>query len=255
MGITLVYRYRSLVLEAVAALVLAAAPLCGTELARWNWEEEFDKRTDNQGNLQTVSAAFASRSHLYVYDRASGRIVEFDSDLAITGSIALESVGRGTYVGDDFVVRDSQFVFLNTVDRKLEIFDRTTGKHIRAPDYPYEYFADEPRRSHRIIDRIFLDGDRIMVGNRHAVFAVAISLHKAARAGTAARAPKGWRFVLYSDRRNLLRDQDGRLRTEKGLYVPLQERVPLSGKRYFFMNGKLCGLRVDSGGIAVVEVE
>ena len=235
------------------ALVCTSAG--GAPLARWDWGDLFDKRTDNQGNPLTVSAVFASENHVFVYDRASRRVVVFTASLAVVDTIALESIGRGTYVGDDFVAVDSTLVFLNTVDRKLEVFNRRTGEHIRALEYPYLHFADQPRRSHRLIDRIFLDGDRIMLGNRHAVFPVRPALRKAGKAGGATRAPAGRRFVLYGSRREVVRDSQGSLRVENRVCKSLKKRVPFSGKRYFFLKGTLCGLVVDSDGVSVVEVE
>ena len=48
------------------------------------------------------------KDYLYIYDLANGSIVVFDSLGGFSQRINLPSIGRGSYFGDDFIVKDGK---------------------------------------------------------------------------------------------------------------------------------------------------
>ncbi len=134
-----------------------------------HWGSQFTLSATEAGEQMTVSAIASDEHYIYLYDMSDRSIIRIDSLGAIISRTGLESIGRATYVGDDFIIRDNQAIFLNAVDFRLEYFDCTNGSHLRSIAYPSD-FLKNPKRSKSIINRIFLDGNTIILGNNYSVF-------------------------------------------------------------------------------------
>jgi hypothetical protein len=87
---------------------------------------------------------------------ADRSIAMFDTAGVFIRKINLQSIGRGEYVGDDFIVRNNEAVFLNTVDSRLEFFDLDKGLLRKYISYPNKIPMDRNQRRYKIINRIFL---------------------------------------------------------------------------------------------------
>lgn len=161
-------------LSAVLHLVLLPVPLhAATDtLINQVFGEQFQLKRTESGDLMTVAAITANEDYLYLYDMADRSIAEFDNDGELIRKIKLQSIGRGEYVGDDFVVRDNEAIFLNTVDSRLEFFDLDKGLFRKSIGFPKEIPLQGNQRRYQLINRIFIEDSKIWIGNSHAVFAI-----------------------------------------------------------------------------------
>jgi hypothetical protein len=214
------------------------------------WGENLHFKVNENKDTVSVGAVFSDSLHIYIYDLAGGRIVVFDSAGVRTREIGLESSGRATYAGDDFVVREDRAVFLNTVDRRLEVFAMNTGRHIDSRPYPADAFRDEPKRSARIINRIFLADGRLVLGNGYRVFTLEEGLSKAGGVGKQERPARGGSFVFLDATHRITKTGSflygaGRVRPVKSRYMPW-------GKQYTVFRGRLCAATLDKEGMKFV---
>lgn len=210
------------------------------------WNNTFHLRTTETGEILSVGAVFSDNENVYVYDQAENRVVILDTALALTDSVAFPSIGRNRYIGDDFVVLDDQFIFLNSVDHRLELFDRTTGKHVRNVPLPRNLFRKEKRRSRRIIDRLFLDGKTLYIGNSYHVLPFNPAMGKKAENAKTFSAPHQRQWLLFKKNRSMQRDRDGfayDINLKK--YRDATTHFPLSGKRHFTLGNRIYA--VDAG--------
>jgi hypothetical protein len=162
------------VISAVLQLVFfhGFAQAATDTLINQKYSEQFELKRTESGDLMTIAAIAADEDYLYLYDMADRSIAEFDSNGELVRKIKLQSIGRGEYVGDDFVVRDNEAIFLNTVDSRLEFFDLDKGLFRKSIGFPKDIPLQGNQRRYQIINRIFIDNSKIWIGNSHAVFAI-----------------------------------------------------------------------------------
>jgi hypothetical protein len=218
------------------------------------WSETFHLRRSDNGDTISIEGVFAAAETLYVYDMAGGAIVAFDTTGKIVARTPLASFGRGTYAGDDFVVRKGEALFLNTVDKRIEIYDLRTGGRVRSVPYPLDLFAFEPRRIRRVITRIFLDRGRIVLGNAWHYVVFDIELGKKAAGAEVESVGAGRRLeALHEGERIVV--SAGKLHVG-GLAGgdTVRTHFPVPGKRYVVFNGRLYSLVLSARGMAIVEV-
>ena len=229
-------------------LLLAISNLQAQILFEQAWGEILKTRKTHEGEVLAVSSVFSDSKRIYLYDMAGRRLVGLDTLGRMQNAVRLQSIGRRTYVGDDFVVKGSEAIFLNTVDKKLEIFDVATGHRTRSITYPLRYFSHEKKRRHRIINRIFLDGDQIVLGNTHRLFYLDPGMKKAAARG-ALSAPAEKKIVLFGGEKAPVFRSNEMLHRGDRKFKMLHSRIPVPGKRYFFVNDRLYGIEMDSTGL------
>ena len=201
-----------------------------------------------------MNSVFSNGLVIYLYDMAERRVVIFDTTGSFIKETALSSIGRHTYVGDDFVVLNNDAIFLNTVDKTLEIFDLNSGKHKLSISYPHDYFASESKRSHRIISRIYLDGENVALATGHKLFYYDHKLKRVVLNNKVVSAEPGRRFLFYDGETTVVLYHD-RICINNGKSLPaVISRYPLSGKQYFIKNGRLYALTLNSAGFRIIEV-
>jgi hypothetical protein len=234
-------------------------PLCTGAPAPFfhqSWGQDFHRRALESGDTLSVGAVFCDGSSVFIHDQAAGTIVILDSKGKKTAMVALEGIGRGTYCGDDFVVKDSLFIFVNTVDKRLEYFDRSSGKHISADPLPLQPLAGESMRSWRVIDRIFIIGRKAVVGNAHLLFDLGQGLKKTVSPNDFIKASGNERFAVLAENRRIT-IKEGLLvdpLTGKEMAVP-KSRYTINGKRIFMLNNRLFALMAEPTGITIVELK
>lgn len=145
-------------------------------LIRQTFGHQFQYKRSETGELITITAITADSENIYIYDMADRSIALFDTTGTFIRKIKLQSIGRGEYVGDDFVVRNNEAVFLNTVDSRLEFFDLEKGLLRKSIVYPKEIPMERNQRRYKMINRIFIDNSKLWIGNRHGVFVINESL-------------------------------------------------------------------------------
>lgn len=217
------------------------------------WGENLRYRVNENGDTLSIGAVFSDSARIYVYDLAQGRILIFDSSGAKTREVGLESIGRATYAGDDFVVRGNRAVFLNTIDKRLESFDMAAGRRTDSRAYPANAFKDEPKRSARIINRIFLLDGRLVLGNGYRVFTLEEGLSKAGGVGKQERPAQGGSFVFLDAAHRITKA--GSFLCGAGRVKPVKSRSMLWGKQYTVFRGRLCAVVLDKEGMKFVAAE
>jgi hypothetical protein len=228
------------------------------------WNQTFHLRTTETGEILTIGAVFSDDRQVFVYDLAENTVVSLDAGLKVTSTVKLNSIGRKTYAGDDFIVKDSQFIFLNGVDRRLEIFHRTTGKHFRSVPVPSDLLAGVKKRSHRIINRLFLDGNQLLIGNEYHLVPFGITLGKQAatiKVETHGRASLlsatgNRRWALYRKKEPVV-VQNSLLKKgslHAGSKVP-ETHHPVNGKRFFTLDGRLYSIVAGKDSVKMAEVK
>ncbi|NLD94372.1 MAG: hypothetical protein GX639_17085 [Fibrobacter sp.] len=130
----------------------------------------FVPQTTDQGEVLTVTSFASDSSSLYLYDLSDRTIAIFNPEGIFLRKIPLQTIGRKTYVGDDFIVLKQQLIFLNTVDSRLEYFNIDNGVRIRSIECPREVPDVSSERRMRIVNKIFLDNGQIYLGNRYYAF-------------------------------------------------------------------------------------
>lgn len=220
------------------------------------WNNTFHLRTTETGEILSVGAVFSNENNVFVYDMAENRIVTFDTNLRITDTVSLQSIGRNRYVGDDFVVLNNRFVFLNSIDKRLELFERTSGKLIRTIPIPRNIFLSVKQRSRRIIERLFIDGDILYIGNRYHVVPFDVSLGKKTAEAKVTSAPEKKRWLLFKKNHPFTEDQQHLIeKTGGGHYQKTPTHFPVGGKRFFTIGDKLYGIEAGRDGIRIAEVK
>jgi len=218
------------------------------------WGAEFQLKSTENGDTICIAAVFADSTGIYLYDLAQGRLVVIDSAGAIAARIKLQSTGRSTYAGDDFVVRDGQTLFLNTIDRSIEVFALGDGSHVKSIPYPQDALKSEPKRINRFVNRIFLDGDRILLGNERRLFVLDEGLGKAAASFGIRKAAASQKFLLVNGKRvaTLVGSQVRMNGITRGREIAT--RYPMWGKRYCEFKGRLLGVSLDASGVKISEI-
>jgi hypothetical protein len=218
------------------------------------WNQDFRLRPIESGDTLSVGAVFCDGSSVFINNRADGTMVVLNGQGKKTATVVLEGIGRDTYCGDDFVVKDSSFIFINSVDKRLEYFSRASGKHLASLPLP-QVFSSYPRRSWRMIDRIELIDGAVHVGNAHLLFDLESGMKKSIAGGGILKAPEGERFALvnkglrlYQKGNTLKGAADGKIRS-----LPLSRYI-IPGKRVFSLSKRLHALITDAQGVKIVEL-
>lgn len=232
-----------------------SAKQSNNSLINSSWGELFALKSTESGDTVSVGAVFSDGADIFIYDMADGRIVTFDSSGSVLHIIKLQSVGRGTYAGDDFIVKGNEFVFLNSVDRRLEYFNIINGSHTRSIQIAESILALEPTRARRIIDRIFLQNGTVLVGNEHVAVPIDPVLGKKLSTSKtlSADSPKRLLFaglgkVITGENKKLL----GFPCTE---CINLVTHYPVYGKRLAVVGGNLFSLVLTDKGVLLTKVK
>jgi hypothetical protein len=200
------------------------------------------------------SADAASSSLVFVNDQAAGTVAVMNANGKILSKIPLEQIGRGTYSGDDFIVKDNRFIFVNSVDKKLEYFDRATGKHIKSAVLPTGVLAGQTKRSNRIIDRIFLVDKAIFIGNGSLLFDLETGMKKSASPVAFLKSPGTARFSLLAGKKRFLTTGDFLTdpATGKKALLPASH-FTINGKTLFILAGHVFSVIAAKEGISIVD--
>ncbi|MBN1309678.1 MAG: hypothetical protein JXA18_17285 [Chitinispirillaceae bacterium] len=249
-------------------LLLCTVPVCNGEKKRnvgsasprkllfsQPWMKTFHCRETETGEILSIGAVFGTAENVFVYDLAQGAVVTLDTEGNVVSTVPLSSIGRNSYAGDDFVVKDSLFIFLNGVDRRLEFFNRTTGRHLRAVPLPVDLLSGVRKRSQRIVNRLFLDGDRLMVGNEYRLVAFDPRLGKRIAAAAAVSAAENERYVLYRKHRPVvMRDSLLIFPSTGATCRPPRTHHAITGKRFFTLGERLFSVDAGKDSVRIAEV-
>jgi hypothetical protein len=205
------------------------------------------------GEIMTITAFTTDSASFFLYDMADRSIAQFDSNGIFLRKIVLQSIGRETYIGDDFVVRGSEAIFLNTVDSRLEYFNMNRGNLTKSLPYPRQIPTISQQRRYRMITRIFLDNSRIYIGNTHAVFPFDESLVLQKVSASQVRTfSAGSLLILYTTKNPVL-FKSGIIEWNKKKIQIKESGYPLSGKRIAIMNGTLYICSVSNSGVTIMS--
>jgi hypothetical protein len=220
------------------------------------WNKTFQLRETENGEILTIGAVCIEEDTVFIYDLAAGAVVLLDSSGGVLKTVKLASIGRNTYRGDDFIVKDSSFIFLNSVDRRLEFFNRTTGKHRRAVPLPADLLSHAKKRSWQTLSRLFLDGNHLMIGNEHFIVAFDPSLGKRLAIAVTASGTEEQRFLLYRKKASLmLRDSLIENRLNDATYRQPVTHHPISGKRFFTKGNRIFSIDAGKDSVRIAEVK
>jgi hypothetical protein len=220
------------------------------------WNKTFQLRETENGEILTIGAVCTDGNAVFMYDLAAGTVVMLDSSGRVEKTVKLAPIGRNTYMGDDFVVKDSSFIFLNGVDRRLEFFDRITGKHQRSVPIPADLLSTAQKRSWRILSRLFLDGNRLMIGNEYFLVAFDPLLGKQLATAVTASVADKERFILYNKKASLmLRDSVIENRSNGTTYRQPKTYHPITGKRFFTQGKKVFAIDAGKDSVRIAEVK
>jgi len=216
------------------------------------WNRSFHRRETEDGEILAIGAVFSNDSTLFVYDLAAGSVVSLDSTLRIKETVSLAPIGRNTYMGDDFVVRDSVFIFLNSIDRKLEYFSRTTGAHVNSVPIPSGLLSYVNKRSQRVLSRLFMKNGQLFVGNEYHLVSFDPVAGKR-RAGQALlSAGTGRRYMLPRDTSWITENDSGMITGLPGRILHMTKTyLPVSGKRLFSLHGKLYTISAAKDSVVI----
>lgn len=206
--------------------------------------------------MLSIGAICSDAHQVFCYDLAGGDVVTLDTAGAVVSRVHLASIGRNTYVGNDFVAVDSNFIFLNGTDRRLEFFDRKTGKHQKSLAIPSNLLVEEQKRSYRVLDRIFIDNGKLFIGNTHRLAQFNKNLGKRVSGMALTEASGDERFELYSTNNAVVAVDSVLRRVATGKrYVPPVSRYSIGGKRLFMLKNKLYSLQLGVDTVRIVEVK
>jgi hypothetical protein len=217
------------------------------------WGTDISIRVNEHGDSIGLCAAFADSSSIYLYDCASGRIIRYNHTGERVSAIAIQSIGRTTWAGDDFVIIGNEAHFLNTIDRRIEIFDMLTGRHTAQIPYTAAALSGEQSRIARTINRIFFDKHITFLGNDRVLFRFNRATSKQAQGTPVLRAGYGKRIVaiekgkpvtVAANDRSALRKTSG----TKGYY-------PMSGKRHIVVDGILYVVCTGAKGFRIERLK
>ena len=220
------------------------------------WNTTFHLRETENGEMLSIGAVYSDDTTVFVYDLARGTVVLLDSMLQVTATVPLATIGRNTYVGDDFVATDSTFIFLNGIDRCLEIFNRETGAHRKRIPLPASLMSGAKKRSHRILNRIFLDKGTVMVGNDHHLVALDTKPDKRSATGTAVTAGENERILLYKRQASVIMKDSLLKNRVTGLSNPPPGTFfPVTGKRFFARGTTLFAVTAGKDSVRIAKVK
>lgn len=240
----------------LVAVLLSGIFLCSAKenavMIDEKWGNHFQIRYSEQGEPLTVAACAADSNRVYMYDMADRSLAVYDNNGIFQKKAILEQIGRGTYTGDDFVVRDTEAIFVNSVDKRIEYFDIGTGKHIKAIAYPKDIFKEQKSRTFRIVNRIFLEDKKIMIGNGHVVTYFSEGLSREMQSKKI-ESPSGKTLLLYSKKGSAFKSGKQVSWQGRTLKLPKSD-YPFIGKNVILIKNALYACVVDSSGVRMVKV-
>ncbi len=241
------------VISAVMQLVFfhGIAQSATDTLINQKFGEQFELKRTESGDLMTIAAITANEDYLYLYDMADRSIAKFGNDGLLVRKIKLQSIGRGEYIGDDFVVRDNEAIFLNTVDSHLEFFDLDKGLFRKSVGFPKEIPLQGNKRRYQLINRIFIDDLKIWIGNSHAVFAIDENaiLQKVSAAQVKQFSTSGLVAIYKAD--NPVFYRSGKILWQKKNVTVQPFKHTLPGKNLVIFQNKLYMCSISTTGFSV----
>jgi len=236
-------------------LIGALPCLCQTPLIDQQWGGLFTLRQSDNGDTFSVGAVCSDQSNIYVYDLAGDKVIRFDASGKLAKIIKLEHIGHDTYSGDDFVVKDNEFIFLNTIDKRLDFFSTATGAHLRTLNFPVNFLAEEKKRSRMIITRIFVDNGTVYIGNEHVAVSIETTLAKKSATKKTLNMSNIKRIALVSG---------GRMFTTTGSMINVpghssssipKTHYPIQGKRFVLLNDQVFALTLSHQGLKLIKIQ
>lgn len=146
-----------LLIYLVTAIICLAEPLVV--------EHNISTRTTIEGETLGAQMVITHKELFLIYSNADATVTAFDSKGEKKHTLLLESIGRGSYLGDSFTAFDDTLVFLNTVDMRLEYFDYSSGKWIQATPIPANLFT-APKEIDNFPVGITYENDQIFILSR-----------------------------------------------------------------------------------------
>jgi hypothetical protein len=236
-------------------LCIAAAAARESCLLSENWNNRIKVVTTEQGEKLAIAAVCAEGDRIYLYQRSDRTLVCYDTAGRYVRTVALESIGRNTYVGDDFVVRDTAVLFVNSIDRTLERFSLATGRHSSSLALPDEPFKSAPQRSRRIVNRIFLAQGTILLGNSYLLAEYDPQGPGLSRRAAVQKASVQGRFALVTRLGNVTARPNGALTWAGRIVRPPKSAIECTGKAFFVFNTRLFTIVQDGSGLRIVELK
>ncbi len=219
-----------------------------------SWGKEFNYIKTYSGDYLTIQALCYDKDNLYLYDLSNRTIALFNSAGNLMSKVSLASIGRRTYVGDDFVIYRGKAYFLNTVDKRIEIFSLKSGALVNSVSYPTDFLSFERKRRKRIITRIFIDADNLVLGNAYHLFEFDIQTKKCTPIDKDTRPPGDSTFDLYLP--GITKSgQETNLRFKQSLFRAYQSPIPIQGKQYFVADAIPYGISISLKGIVIAPLE
>ncbi len=222
-------------------------------IVKFPFNTHFQLKQTETGEPLTIAAFATDSLHFYLYDMSDRSIAVLDSSGEFIKKITLQSIGRQTYTGDDFIVRNGEAIFLNAVDYKLEYFNLENGSLKKSLHYPHEIPGESKRRL-RMIARIFLDNGRIYLGNNHAVFPFEENQVLKKTVLQVKRISSEKSILLYTAA-NPVMIKSGKIEWAKKKAIIHNTGYPMLGKNTGFLNNSLCVCSVDNSGITISRID
>ncbi|HEX3020703.1 MAG TPA: hypothetical protein VHP36_10395, partial [Chitinispirillaceae bacterium] len=183
-------------------------------------------------------------------DLSDRSIVKIDANGNVISKIMLESIGRSNYTGDDFVIRENEAIFLNAVDSRIEFFNMENGTHLKSISFSRDILS-EKKRSRKIINRIYLDGKMILIGNSYKLIPFQDnSLLKQQKETKAVQFPDNRQIIFYN-RDNSIQKVSGKA-FFSGKSIPIRKSMhSFSGKSMVLLNGVPIQCIISATGIEI----
>jgi hypothetical protein len=231
--------------------------LCSAKaLMKELWGKNTQLQYAENGEPLSITSIAVDKDTIYCYDLSDRSLKLFNSKGTFIKKIPLASIGRGTYVGDDFIVLGNRAVFINTVDKKLEYIFLPSGEYDRSEPLPVSVLGLEKKRSMKIINRIYNDNGTIVLGNAYRLFNYSSALSKGKMSIAKKSPPKQtWQYSFYSSGKIIYREHKQLVLSEYKKVPAINSPVPFSGKQHFVLDGILYAGVVDSTGFSIIEVK
>jgi len=244
--------------KSLTILILGISALCAGQTPATffsqKWGTTFHLKPTEQGDTISIVSLFSDGRQAYLYNLADRSLVVLDSSGAISASIPLTGSPSPTFAGDDFIIKDGQALFLNSIDRKILFFNATTGAFIKSIDYP-QGLRDEPSRINRVINRIDIDGDRIVLGNGRRFFYLDRSLQKKDASAGILKAAAGQKIAGFNNGRKIICVRNSIYVNTVRAGTSIPTHFPVPGKRYAGINRSIYGLSLDANGVKILRVK
>gem|GEM_PF-2475361 len=251
------YTYTRMIMKSIITIITAVSLLAAADpkiIVSIPFGTNFKPVKTVEGDILSVTAIAADSSFLYLYDMADRTLAILDSNGTFIKKTPLQTIGRKTYIGDDFIVTKKNAVFLNTVDFMLEVFDLESGVLKKRIAYPPEIPGDISLKRLKKITRIFIDNNVIYLGNIHSIFpfnpVTALSKNQQINViQFSASKP----LLLYNSTMPLFSQTGTILYAQKSTHFPGSD-IAMSGKRTCVTRNAIVICTVDTSGIILSRV-